>query len=44
MYSRTPETRTVKGNGKRFELAGNSSCWGKFQFKRKEIQSELGGS
>ena len=38
MYSRTPETRTLKGNGKQFELARNSSYQGKSQFKGKEIQ------
>ena len=29
-YSRTLVTRTLKGNEKRFDLAGNSSYWGKF--------------
>ena len=30
-YSRTPVTRTLEGNEKQFELAGNSSYRGKFQ-------------
>ena len=30
-YSRTPVTRTLKGNEKQFELVGNSSYRGKFQ-------------
>ena len=30
-YSITLVTRTLKGNEKRFELVGNSSCRGKFQ-------------
>ena len=29
-YSRTPVTRTLKGNRKQFKLAGNSSYQGKF--------------
>ena len=26
-----PVTQTLKGNKKKFDLAGNSSYWGKFQ-------------
>ena len=44
LYTRTPETQTLKGNGKQFELEGNSSYPGKFQFKGKEIQFELAGN
>ena len=36
-YCRTPVTRTLKGNQKMFELAGNSSYQGKFQIRGKEI-------
>ena len=44
MYSRTPVTQTLKGNKKQFELAGNSSYRGKFQWnfiKGKEILFKL---
>ena len=49
--SRTPVTQTLKGNGKQFELAGNSSYRKEIQFElagnlsyRKEIQFELAGN
>ena len=32
-YSRTPVTRTLKGNDNQFELAGGSSYWGRLNIR-----------
>ena len=40
-YSRTLVTRTLKGNEKQFELAGNSSYQGEFQWNFDEGRGNL---
>ena len=36
-----PVTQTLKGNKKKFDLAGNSSYWGKFQWNFDQGKGNL---